>query len=218
METKVVESYIDELEVYLGQLDDDERKDVLEFYREFIIDADLNNSDKIINELGTPKHLARKVLTDYSIKMSEEDYQNVDDGNIPTEQKAKKNVRMIWLIILGLFATPVAIPLAIALILLLAGIVATAVLGILSFVFLVALSVILGVGSIFVGVSVFMQSFATTLFYVGAGLLILGIDFFLIPIIIAIFKWAFQIVVIFFRWVGKKLLYGRKTPSKGGQE
>ncbi|KRK80170.1 DUF1700 domain-containing protein [Companilactobacillus nodensis] len=218
METKAVESYINEFEVYLSQLDEDERKDVLEFYREFIIDANLDTSDKIINELGTPKHLARKVLTDYSIKMSEEDYQNVNDGNVPTEQKAKKNVRMIWLIILGLFATPVAIPVAIALILMLVLVVGMAVFGVLLFVFLVALSVILGVGSIFVGLSVMMQSLATTLFYVGAGFLILGVDFFLIPIIIAIFKWAFQVVVIFFRWVGKKLLYGRKTPSKGGQK
>ncbi|WP_125764913.1 DUF1700 domain-containing protein [Companilactobacillus hulinensis] len=217
METKAVESYINEFEVYLGQLNDDDRKDVLEFYREFIIDADLDTSDKIINELGTPKHLARKVLTDYSIKMSEEDYQNVDNGNVPTEQKAKKNVRMIWLIILGLFATPVAIPLAIALILMLAGIAAAAILMILTFVFLVALSVILGVGAIFMGMSVIFQSIWTTLFYVGGGLIVLGIDFFLIPIIIAVFKWFFQVIVIFFRWVGKKLLYGRKTPSKGGQ-
>ncbi|WP_125566390.1 DUF1700 domain-containing protein [Companilactobacillus insicii] len=217
METKAVESYINEFEVYLNQLDDDERKDVLEFYREFIIDANLDTSDKIINELGTPKHLARKVLTDYSIKMSEENYQNVDDGNIPTEQKAKKNVRMIWLIILGLFATPIAIPVAIILVLLLASFVAMAVICILLFVFLVALSVILGVGAIFMGLAVVTQSVATTLFYVGGGLLVLGVDFFLIPLIIAIFKWVFQLVVVFFRWVGKKLLYGRKTPSKGGQ-
>ncbi|WP_334329223.1 DUF1700 domain-containing protein [Companilactobacillus sp. HBUAS59699] len=218
METKAVESYIDEFEVYLGQLDDDERKDVLEFYREFIIDANLDTSDKIINELGTPKHLARKVLTDYSIKMSEEDYQNIDNGNIPTEQKAKKNVRMIWLIILGLFATPVAIPVALALVLLLVSVVGIGIICILLFAFLVALSVLLGIGAIFMGIAVIAQSVATTLFYVGVGLLILGVDFFLIPITIAIFKWLFQLVVIFFRWVGKKLLYGRKTPSRGGQK
>lgn len=218
METKAVESYIDEFEVYLGQLDDDERNDVLEFYREFIIDANLDTSDKIINELGTPKHLARKVLTDYSIKMSEEDYQNIDNGNVPTEQKAKKNVRMIWLIILGLFATPVAIPVALALVLLLVSFIGVGIICILLFAFLVALSVILGVGAIFVGLAVITQSVATTLFYVGAGLLVLGVDFFLIPITIAIFKWLFQLVVVFFRWVGKKLLYGRKTPSRGGQK
>lgn len=218
METKIIESYINEFEVYLGQLDEDEKKDVLEFYREFIIDAKLNTSDKIINELGTPKHLARKVLTDYSIKMSEEDYENVDNGNVPTEQKAKKNVRMIWLIILGLFATPVAIPFAIVLILMLALIIGMTIFGILLFVFLVALSAILGIGAIFVGFSVITQSFATTLFYVGGGLIALGIDFFLIPLVIAMFKWFFQVVVIFFRWIGKKLLYGRKNPSKGGQK
>lgn len=60
MKNKVIDSYIDEFEIYLHPLDDKEKQDVLEFYREYIIDANLQTSDAIINELGTPKHLARR--------------------------------------------------------------------------------------------------------------------------------------------------------------
>ena len=116
MKNKVIDSYIDEFEIYLHQLDAKEKQDVLEFYREYIIDANLQTSDAIINELGTPKHLARKVLADYSIKMSEENYQNVQEGEITSNQRFSRNLKMIGLVILALMASPVAIIVAIILI------------------------------------------------------------------------------------------------------
>lgn len=218
MKNKAMDSYIDEFQIYLHQLNDKEQQDVTEFYREYIIDANLQTSDAIINELGTPKHLARKVLADYSIKMSEENYQNVDNGQMTSNERFSKNLKMIGWVILALMASPVAILIAIILIPLILLFVGLAVFFVLLFLFLVAGSVVVGIGSIFAGFSVILQSFATTLFFVGIGLLILGVDFFLIPIIIALFKWFFSVVVIFFRWLGKKLLHGRKTPMKGDKD
>lgn len=218
MKNKAIDSYIDEFEIYLHQLNDKEIQDVTEFYREYMIDANLQSSDAIINELGTPKHLARKVLADYSIKMSEENYQNVDNGQMTSNERFSKNLKMIGLVILALMASPVAIMIAVILIPLILLFVGMAVFMVLLFFFLVAMSVVGGIGAIFIGISVIFQSFWTTIFYVGAGLLILGVDFFLIPIIIALCKWFFSVVVIFFRWLGKKLLHGRKTPMKGDKE
>lgn len=215
MKNKAIDSYIDEFQIYLHQLSDKEQQDVLEFYREYIIDANLQTSDAIINELGTPKHLARKVLADYSIKMSEENYRNVDNGQMTSNERFSKNLKMIGLVILALMASPLAIIIAIILIPLILLFIGLFVFFVLLFLFLVAMSVVLGIGTIFVGISVIFQSFSTTIFFVGLGLVILGIDFFLIPIIVALFKWFFSVVVIFFRWLGKKLLHGRKTPMKG---
>ncbi|MQS76178.1 DUF1700 domain-containing protein [Companilactobacillus halodurans] len=215
MKNNAVESYIDEFKLYLHQLDDKECNDVVEFYQEYMIDANLQTSDKIINELGTPKNLARKVLADYSIKMSEENYKNFNNGQITSSERFSKNMKMIGLIILALMASPVAILIAIILIPLMLIIVGVAVFLALLFLFLLAMSVVGGIGAIFIGLSVIFQSFATTIFYVGVGLLILGVDFFLIPVAIVLLKWFFSVVVIFFRWLGKKLLYGRKTPMKG---
>ncbi|KRN99864.1 DUF1700 domain-containing protein [Companilactobacillus kimchiensis] len=218
MKNKASDSYIDEFEIYLHQLSAKEQQEVVEFYREYIIDANLTTSDTIINELGTPKHLARKVLADYSIKMSEENYQNVNNGQTTSNERFKKNLGMIGLVLLALMASPIAIPIALIIILMLALVIGLGIFFILLFLFLVAMSVVGGIGAIFVGLSVIFSSFGTTLFYVGAGLLILGVDFFLIPVIFALFKWFFSVIVIFFRWLGKKLLHGRKTPMKGDKE
>lgn len=218
MKNRAVDSYIDEFKIYLHQLSEKEQQDVIEFYQEYMIDADLTTSESIINELGTPKHLARKVLADYSIKMSENNYQNVNDGQITSNERFSKNLKMIGLVILALMASPVAIIIAIILIPLILLFIGLIVFMVLLFLFLVAMSVVGGIGAIFMGLSVIFQSFGTTIFYVGAGLMILGIDFFLIPIIIALFKWFFSVVVIFFRWLGKKLLHGRKTPMKGEKD
>lgn len=218
MKNRAIDSYVDEFKIYLHQLSEKEQQDVIEFYREYIIDANLQTSDEIINELGTPKHLARKVLADYSIKMSEENYQSVDNGQMTSNERFSKNLKMIGLVILALMASPVAIMIAIVLIPMILLFVGLAVFFVLLFLFLVAMSVVGGIGAIFIGLSVIFQSFGATVFYVGAGLMILGVDFFLIPIIIALCKWGFSVIVIFFRWLGKKLLHGRKTPMKGEKE
>jgi len=215
MKNKVIDSYIDEFKIYLHQLSEKEQQDVIEFYQEYMIDANLQNSDTIINELGTPKHLARKVLADYSIKMSEENYESVDNGQMTSNERFSKNLKMIGLVILALMASPVAILIAVILIPLILVFFGLIVLCVLLFLFFVAMSVVGGIGAIFMGLAVVFQSFSTTVFYVGAGLLILGVDFFLIPVVIALFKWFFSVIVIFFRWLGKKLLHGRKTPMKG---
>jgi len=215
MKNKAIDSYIDEFKIYLHQLSDKEQQDVIEFYQEYMIDANLQNYDTIINELGTPKHLARKVLADYSIKMSEENYENVDNGQMTSNERFSKNLKMIGLVILALMASPVAILIAVILIPLILLFFGLAIFCVLLFLFFVAMSVVGRIGAIFMGLAVVFQSFSTTVFYVGVGLLILGIDFFLIPVVIALFKWFFSVIVIFFRWLGKKLLHGRKTPMKG---
>ncbi|MFD1470845.1 DUF1700 domain-containing protein [Companilactobacillus mishanensis] len=218
METNAIDSYINEFSGYLKQLDSAERDDVLEFYREYIIDAHLNTTNEITNELGTPKKLARKVLADYSIKMSEDDYKHLDNGKMSGNDKAKRNIGMIGVIILALLATPVAIPVALILILLVLLAAGLAIFFVLLFVFLVALSVILGIGSVVMGIAIIFQSAATSIFYIGVGIAIIGADFIFIPLIISFLKWCFDVLVMFFRWVGKKLLHGRNTKMKGADD
>lgn len=150
--------------------------------------------------------------------MSEENYQNVNNGQMTSNERFSKNLKMIGLVILALMASPVAILIAIILIPLILLFLGLGVLFVLLFLFTIAMSVVGGIGAIFMGLSVIFQSFGTTIFYVGIGLLILGVDFFVIPIIVALLKWFFSVIVIFFRWLGKKLLHGRKTPMKGEKE
>lgn len=218
MDNKAIDDYINKFESYLKQLDKAESDDVTEFYREYLIDAKLDSTAAIFDKLGTPKHLARKILADYSIKMSEENYQNVGDGRLSGNEKVKRNVAMIGVIILALLASPVWIPVAIGLIGLAIFFVLMGIFLVLLFLFLVAASVVMGIVLIVMGLAVIFQSFTTTIFYVGVGLAILGLDFILIPLIIAFLQWGFNVIVAFFRWIGKKLISGRKTPAKEEQD
>lgn len=49
------ERYIADLATYLRGIDKNDREDVLEFYSEYIEDADLQERSAIEKKLGTPK-------------------------------------------------------------------------------------------------------------------------------------------------------------------
>ena len=63
--TKVIDDYIAELEQNLVDLPAKDREDVVEFYREFLLDGDFVRRSTIEAELGTPKQLAINILADY---------------------------------------------------------------------------------------------------------------------------------------------------------
>ena len=56
----LIDQYMAELAGYLSSLDPEERQDVLEFYREYLLDAKLYSQSQIETELGTAKQLAHK--------------------------------------------------------------------------------------------------------------------------------------------------------------
>lgn len=57
--------YLVELEKFLHSLSSDEKEDALEFYDEFITDADLKTRAEIEAKLGTPEQLSQKIISDY---------------------------------------------------------------------------------------------------------------------------------------------------------
>ncbi|WP_065674881.1 DUF1700 domain-containing protein [Lactiplantibacillus pentosus] len=178
--------YLSKFEALLVQLTDDERDEVVEFYREYLLDAGIDNYDDCVAELGLPKQLARKVLADYSIRFNE----NLS-ANTSKRQKSQANVRTIWLIVLALISTPITIP---ALIAILAVFFAIAV---------SAFAVIIAVGAILVavtllafamltaGIGVFGQSLWVALFYLGSGLAIIGAELLIMPL----FIWLISLII-----------------------
>ncbi|PIO82707.1 hypothetical protein BSQ39_03520 [Loigolactobacillus backii] len=159
------EAYLEQLKQQLTPLKADECADVIDFYTEYIEDAELTTTEEITAKLGSPKRLARKTLADYSIRATEEE---------PTVTTPKHNAHLIWLILLAVMASPIAIPLALAIALFFA-------LGILMFllccVLLLVLTLAAGVVSVFsiiAGASVLFNSFVTGIFYIGVGLAALG--------------------------------------------
>jgi len=155
--------FIDELKRRLRKLPYDEIKEAVDYYEGYFDDAGEENEQTVISELGSPSAVASQIIVNFAVKEAD------------AENPRKKSWRSTWLVILALFASPIAVPLALA-----AGAVALALVITLSAVIFsffatgVALF-ISGVACVIAGLLVIFQSFSTTMFYSGAGLMLLGI-------------------------------------------
>lgn len=194
-----MENYLAELEQLLHQLRPSDKDEAMDFYREYLMDADLTTYQQCIDELGTPKQLSRKILADYSIKADETSTNYSDNKN------SRSNIRLIWWIALALLASPLALPVFIALVtsaavafaLVVTLFVVIATFGITSLVLVIA------------GIGILLQSIWTGLYYIGGGLLILGIMLVVIPVTMSLLKWLIAKIAQL-----SKALYRRFTDSK----
>ena len=198
------EKYLAELEEYLQPLTPEERADAIMFYSEFIDDAGLETRSQIEERLGTPRQLSRKVLADYSIKTTDEE---VKYQRTATPQS---NVKMIWLILLALLASPfllgfggIMIAVLIGILALLAGLVFGA------GVILCAGVVVMGL-LIYIGVAMLFSSWAVGLFYLGLGLLVV------IPLVYWLIRLILQGIANFSKYLYDKL--SKKRKEKGGSD
>lgn len=201
--------YIKELAKYLTQLTKDEQADVLDFYSEYILDAQMTSEAMIVHKLGTPKQLSRKILADYSIRALD----NKEAGQPHYEPKSKKNIRMIWLVILALLASPVAIPLIIAVIAVVIGFF-IAIIGVLIALIVTLLGIVIaGLAAIVGGITVWGASIPTSIFFMGVGVAALGLMLIIAPIGYLVIKALIQMTANFTQWI-----YNRYIKNKHKQK
>ncbi len=174
--------YMTSLKKHLTQLTKAEQDDVIEFYTEYIEDAEFKTESEIVTNLGTSKQLAHKILADYSIQAIENDKDQVQ----PASSKSK--LKLIWMILLGILSTPVTIPgtiLAIILFSIVLIIVAAFTLFMLA---LILSGFLIGASTLYSGiVFLFLQPF-TGLFYLGVGLTSTGIALLIIYISLRVWQ------------------------------
>ena len=154
--------FISELKKKLRKLPYDEIKEAVDYYEGYFSDAGEENEQAVLAELGSPSAVASQIIANFAVKEA------------GTEKSGKKNWRTMWLVILALFASPIAIPVALSV-----GIVALSLIIVLLTVmfsfFISGIAIFLsGIACIIAGFMVIFQSLSTTLFYVGAGLIMLG--------------------------------------------
>ena len=151
-------SYILELRKHLKGIPESEIKDILAYYEEYFAEAGVENEEKVIADLGAPKDAAMKILGDYTIKNAESD-----------EIAAKKWTKMIWMIILGIFASPIALPVAIALVVVIIALI-IALAAVIIALFSVAFSLLIGgILSVIGGLCLITTELPTTIFFLGFG-------------------------------------------------
>ena len=155
--------FIQELKKKLRKLPYDEIKEAIDYYEGYFDDAGEENEQAVLSELGSPSGVASQIIANFAVKEAD------------TEGSGKKKWHTTWLVILAVFASPIAVPLALA-----AGVIALAMIITLSAVFFsffaAGIAVFVGgLACVITGFLVMFQSVSTTLLYSGAGLVLLGI-------------------------------------------
>ena len=154
------EQFISELKRKLNRLPKDEIENVISYYNEYFEECG-KDDEEVIGELGSPSLIASQILADYAF----------DD-----KKENKTWGYRILLIILAIFAAPIGLPIAIAAVCVLFAIVVS--IGAVIFALGIAtISIfIAGIFSCVGGLAVIFQGPATSMFYIGTGMIIVGIS------------------------------------------
>ncbi|MBR4343624.1 MAG: DUF1700 domain-containing protein [Lachnospiraceae bacterium] len=158
------QAFMQELENRLRHLTEDDKIDALEYYSEYIDDLNLPPEGDVCAHLGTPKEVARQIIAQTTERKAE-------------EQQEKKTTKgfgsVVWLAILGIFASPIALPLAIvAVVLIIAFLI---VIGSIIFSFAVAGIACVLAGAFTAVISFFAPGIAQKLIVMGCGLFVCGL-------------------------------------------
>ena len=191
--------FMQKLEYYLRHLTEDDRNDALEYYSEYIDDLGLTDDDDVCARIGDPREVSRQIIAQTAERRI-------------TEQTEKKTVRgagsILWLIILGIFASPIALPLAIAFVVILVAIVITIGSVLVSFFIAGGSMVIAGIGlALF---SFASGSIAQVFVCIGSGLVVIGLG---ILILMATGKITSVLIHGFSSFIRK--IISKKSAAKG---
>jgi len=154
------------LEQGLTKVSKEERDAALNYYNEYFDDAGVDNEQKVIDELGSPVQIAARIKADAAVKRLEGE----------TKPSMKKGISAVWLVIMAIFAAPIALPLAIGAAGLAIGLLAAFIGVVIALVVSVAAFFIGGVVVIFSGIAVIATSAPVAIFSIGVGLLVLGVS------------------------------------------
>ena len=201
--------FINELKEKLRGLPEEEVDNAINYYIEYFEDAGINDDIDVELSLGTPDDVANQILLDYNIKNNDEslkislnkesDYSNTisynyNDINEKNNKKKMSKGIISLLIILGVFASPILIPLAFALVVVVFALVIT--LFALGFSFVIASGaiVIAGIASIIGSLFILTKSFENFIMFLGIGLIGIGLGIILLWLSINGVKLLFNII------------------------
>jgi len=150
-----------ELRRNLEALPFEEREAAISYYEEYFDEAGPDRETETIESLGSPEAIAAELKADYAVNKP---------PKTPREGASK-----VWLVILAIFAIPIALPLAIAL----AAVIFSLFVALLAVIFSIGVAAIAllvgGILTLVSGFGVIATGPLTTLFFLGGGLALLGI-------------------------------------------
>ncbi|MDR2976579.1 MAG: DUF1700 domain-containing protein [Streptococcaceae bacterium] len=199
-------NYLNDVRKHLLGIPEEDVSDLMEYYEEYFYDAGVTDA-QAYSRYGKPKNFAKYLKVTY--------FMNQDDEAL-LKAKPKSRLRLVWMIVLGLFASPILVPLAFAAaVTIFALLFAFAVIVLSAYVVVISL-IAAGIVGIFFGVAALFQSPATAFIALGSALLALGIGLILAPFLIKFTRLLFNLFMKFVKWVGRKFTGRSKYAVKGG--
>lgn len=187
--------YLDQLRKYLKKLPAEDYADAMEYFTEYFEEADEEQAQQLMHELGTPKEAARELIQNLLDKKITEQA----DGTAP-----KKKSHIFWIAFLTICAAPIGVPLLIALLLVLCALCICAAAIVLS-VFCCALAFFLVGGKLIVrGLLAIPYTLSGAGMIAGSGLLTLGLSILAVVLGIYLCKWCQMLFAKLARWISQK--------------
>lgn len=216
--------YLDRLSRLLADISYEEHEEALSYYREYIEDAGIENEQQVLEELGSPEHLAQEIREGL-LKKGEPSQKQGEPINAPelrgNEQSGyhseKNKSNTILLIILLILTSPIWFSLACTVISVVFGCIVS----------ILAIAVGIGAASIvciITGIALIIAGFSAllsiTVFSVsgtlvgaaliGAGLIVLSLGILFMVLTGWLFGWALPALVRFIRQTISRISCKRK--------
>lgn len=162
------EKFLYELQArLLGRIPDQQLQAVMEYYNAYFDDAGPEREQEVLNGLGSPAQVARQILGERALK--------------DMEQKENRGVlKTLGIVIMAIFAAPIALPVALALAIMAFVLVLLTVMAVLLVGVAGVCGIIAGVAVAVLGFQTLLTSWATTVYFLGGGLLTAGLGILLI--------------------------------------
>ena len=190
------EEFLRELEALLQNISESERREALQYYRDYFDDAGPENEEEIIRELGSPQKVAATIQAGLGENDGEFSERGYRDNRFTSSQE------------LGLLLSPVILPLGLALVGVIVGILG-AVLGILIAVGVVAFVIpVVGIVMIVAGFSRIFLLPAVGMAMAGVGFLMLAAGMLVLIaggwLCVKVFPWLIRGIVGLFSYPFRK--------------
>lgn len=188
-------SYLKELEANLKSMPELEKNEAIFYYEQYLFEGKLTDGQAVA-EFGTPKNLARRLVADYFMDESR---------GLPIVQK-QSSFTLTKMVVLGICASPILMPLMIAVLALIFALVVTFAALIFSLFVIIFAFGFAAVACLLGGAFIMTQSVAGGFFYLGVSIAVLGILGLLWPIVINVIRWLKQCLSKIITWIGSKTI------------
>lgn len=190
--------YMEQLKQKLKRLPREDFQKAIDYFEEYFAEAGEGNEAQAIEDLGSPQTAAEQIIREFAIE-------NSSSGE--SKKDVKKGFNGVWIVILAIFASPIALPMVFAVIAVLFAILVTvisvlAAIGISGVAFAITgpVALIGGLMMLARSVPVALVSIGLGLVFIAAGIMIVYASYLLLR------KFLNWVVVEF----GKKFAKGEK--------